>query len=671
MQLPVYYSWQFNTGPSGDFASLVKLLHAYTFPADSGARLMFVGAAGPGLPVAAEGSPQATVGFASALLPAGADPADWTGTFADGFRAALLKMIDVPVDSAADPLVTPTFYAGRHANQPKPPAPGAVPLWLGDLNLNPQHRAVAAYGTRVVQNEQEALMASAWDQAGDMARANSMLRQAQLLRRASEAVYTNHVSKLASGTLLEITRPVHTRTAVAANTNAAQAVLPDTHFPAAIVSRAYRTVARSSGPMMRTVLAPPQRIARTVVTRVASGTLVVSAALPTYSVATPEGVEASVRSTLGGWNAPVAGAIAVSFLGMQVNAAASFPQRPAFVFSAPELPGVTVNAPRRTIPLGKDSLEATNFRAAVAAHQALVGPAIMIFAPLIPAVNIDQWKPAVLAQINPTMAIAHWVGPLIQVNGATPTNDTLDQVAAAPQFPQPMYEALSDISRDLMIADINDLPDNTVSLLKPNPRFVEAFLAGLNQEMARELLWRGYPTDQRGTYFRNFWDRRGVSPAASAVTDIPAINTWPPQKHLGEIAAGAGDSLVLLIRGEITRRYPNAIVYMVQATWPAGNARPSLGTAEMQPVMRGTLQPDMMFFGFPVAPKDAVGTGNSAQPGWFFVIQEHPCAPRFGVEPDAAAGPLRPGANSAATAQTYLQPPVRMAIHAADLLAGT
>ena len=35
-------------------------------------------------------------------------------------------------------------------------------------------------------------------------------------------------------------------------------------------------------------------------------------------------------------------------------------------------------------------------------------------------------------------------------------------------------------------------------------------MVGLNHEFARELLWREYPTDQRGSYFRQFWDVRGV-----------------------------------------------------------------------------------------------------------------------------------------------------------------
>ena len=31
-------------------------------------------------------------------------------------------------------------------------------------------------------------------------------------------------------------------------------------------------------------------------------------------------------------------------------------------------------------------------------------------------------------------------------------------------------------------------------------------MVGLNHEFARELLWREYPTDQRPSSFRQFWD---------------------------------------------------------------------------------------------------------------------------------------------------------------------
>ena len=77
------------------------------------------------------------------------------------------------------------------------------------------------------------------------------------------------------------------------------------------------------------------------------------------------------------------------------------------------------------------------------------------------------------------------------------------------------------------------------------PRFVEAYMVGLNVEMARELLWRGFPTDQRGTYFDAFWGtaRRGpVSrrhrAAARVGRSACSAPTGPP----------ARDQFVLLLR---------------------------------------------------------------------------------------------------------------------------
>jgi hypothetical protein len=663
VQLPIYFLWQFRTGPSGDFASLVKLIKVYQFPDAAGTRRMFVGAAGQGLPADAS----ASVDLESALLPLGANPGDWTGTFADAFRSAMRALIKVPTDPAADPLVTPPLYAGQHAGQLRPPAPGTPPLWLADLNLNPQHRAVAAWGTRVVQDQQEFLMASAWDQAGDIRRANSMLRHAQLVRRGSQALHTNHLSKLPASTLLELSRPVHTRITVAAQTTV-RGLLAGKQVPLAVMNREFRVAARPRGPLMRTVLAPAQRILRPIAARVASGNLLVTFLQPPFAVVTPEDVEARYKAGGGTRGATLP---PVNFLQMQVFPFANIPPRPVFSIRPVELPGVQVPPPPPPQPIhfGPDDPQAQRFRAAVIAHQHMLGPAIMVFKPFIPAVNVDSITPTVLDQTNPSVRIAQWVRPLIQRSAQPAGDDSLDPICLAPQFPQPMYEALRTLSPDMIVPTLNDVPDNTVSLLKTNPRAVEAFLAGLNHEMSRELLWRGYPGDFRATYFQSFWDRRGAGGAAPAV-DIPPISTWPAQKRLGEMAAGADTLLVLMIRGEITRRYPDAIIYMAQALWPSGQPRPSLGTQELHPVMSGRLDPDFAFFGFAITQVDAIGSGNSTQPGWFFVIQEHPCAPRFGVEPDTPPGGLTPGPNSASTASTYLQPPVRMAIHAHDLLSG-
>ena len=63
-------------------------------------------------------------------------------------------------------------------------------------------------------------------------------------------------------------------------------------------------------------------------------------------------------------------------------------------------------------------------------------------------------------------------------------------------------------------------------------------MTGLNHEFGRELLWREYPTDQRGSYFRQFWDVKGIITDDSDLTpekraeladtykDIVPMDTW-------------------------------------------------------------------------------------------------------------------------------------------------
>ena len=103
-------------------------------------------------------------------------------------------------------------------------------------------------------------------------------------------------------------------------------------------------------------------------------------------------------------------------------------------------------------------------------------------------------------------------------------------------------------------------------------------MVGLNYEFGRKLLWREYPTDQRGSYFRQFWDvrqrrsTRGLSENAlqEQLYDIPELHRWPLTSALGThnnraAAARAGEQAVLVIRGELLKKYPTAMIYAHRA----------------------------------------------------------------------------------------------------------
>ena len=128
---------------------------------------------------------------------------------------------------------------------------------------------------------------------------------------------------------------------------------------------------------------------------------------------------------------------------------------------------------------------------------------------------------------------------------------------AAPDLPAPSYTYLAAYDRTRFVPGIDQIEPDTITILNTNPRFIEAYLAGLNHEMNRELLWRAYPTDQRGTPFRYFWAWRDGDP------DMHPMHRWSRRAALGTLARGAGPGgqVVLLVRGELLRRYPNTQIF--------------------------------------------------------------------------------------------------------------
>jgi hypothetical protein len=257
-----------------------------------------------------------------------------------------------------------------------------------------------------------------------------------------------------------------------------------------------------------------------------------------------------------------------------------------------------------------------------------------------------------LKVLNPTTSIVERVsaalGGFVVPDSSHPRR--LAPVMAYPVFTDAMFEDLRSRSPSFIIPNYADLPVNTITLLKDNEPFIEAFIAGLNHEMARELLWREYPTDQRGTYFRVFWDTRDSANPTPA-PDILPMDQW--NGDLGHQSARRGAHLVLVIRGDLLRKFPTTVVYAQRAAFTGGNPKkPRILTDESvaanirMPVFRGDLEPDISIFGFLLGEDEARGhrpTGPSdpkpADPGWFFVLKERPGEPSFGLDETAKGAP--------------------------------
>ena len=115
--------------------------------------------------------------------------------------------------------------------------------------------------------------------------------------------------------------------------------------------------------------------------------------------------------------------------------------------------------------------------------------------------------------------------------------ETFVEAMAYPVFDLPMYAPLRDLSAELLIPNVNLIENNSITLLETNQKFIEAYMVGLNHEFARELLWREYPTDQRGSYFRQFWDVSSFL-AGAAADDADAARAAARHPAAPPLAAG-------------------------------------------------------------------------------------------------------------------------------------
>jgi hypothetical protein len=274
-----------------------------------------------------------------------------------------------------------------------------------------------------------------------------------------------------------------------------------------------------------------------------------------------------------------------------------------------------------------------------------------------PVVNIDALSSTTLTTITPLNAYKSMLSKMIVWGKgvAIPPVDDMLPAMAYPDFPAPTYKLLIDRDKELLLPNLELIPPNTFSLLRTNQKFIESYLIGLNYEMGRELLWREYPTDMRGSYFRQFWDVKGIispttsSEDANALKDIAPIHTWPKTNPLGKNNArdkeGDSEQLVFVVRGDLLKKFPNTLIYAQKAfkdskgKWFINKDLDDTALAKEVrfPLYQADIPPDIKLLGFDLTVNEAAGVdavsdfpGNKE--GWFFVIAEVPGEPRFGMD---------------------------------------
>lgn len=700
--LPYYHRWFFTTGSAGGFEELVRLLQPREPDPMTGRRDIDVhlspGFGLPGITTPTTIGGVLRLGGALQVPLREEDAFDtWDEPYPHDFQKALAALINlgddyldleppaanarlatvnaVP-DPGPDPVITPPLYGRWHALTSRllVGRDGTTPVendrnWVHKLNLDPRFRVAAGFGTKVVQDRQEEFMNAAWAQVGDVLAANARIRAAQLAREVGHVLQTRHLDPPAaatfaaaegtppSGRALTVTAPAHNR--LTAPASASPQTLADGDVETVAVG--FRVAGSRVGPApvsatMRRIIRPGARVARTVfdpdhpadalLPRLDDEVDGITAAPPK---AVPEAVVTADR--LDDVLHPEIGALATD--------PDDLPTNQNFAISLPGDGFIPA-------PGGQDSQEALLYKEALRDVNRGQVAAVL---------GGQTETPGVLGVVSATGSVLNGLradetvprtllSALALPERLRPFAERFIEAMAYPVIDLPMYQSLIDLSTETFVPNLNSLPPNTITLLETNQQFIESFLVGLNHELARELLWREYPTDQRGTPFRQFWDPRTAlsRPNETAderrerLYDIRPIHKWLPTNKLGdndnrEEGGRAEEELVLVIRGELLKKYPTAAIYAHRARWDPSNANPDpdrervpVGMFEVNgpsdddillPLYEAKVEPDIYLLGFDLTAEKAAGGGPGGDPGWFFVIKERPGDPRFGLD----AGP--------------------------------
>jgi len=614
--LPVYYSWTFSTGTSGDFKSLVQRLQGVapdTIPG-FGTRTIDMSSPWESPPQLGDGM---NIELDGALWVGGADR---PGTLTDEARAAfetrLTTLLNfpatlLPANSAGDPTlsaVAPPIYAGRHAGQVQVPT---QPGWLRTLNLDPRRRIAAAFGTRYVQDHQEFLMARAWDQLGAVLAANKLRAQAELAAEVADRLHARHFQTLGVSELISVAAPARTRVVMGAS-GTLQATASTTPLPQGATTVSFTRFIRPSGPVARRAFnnTPSTLVERGLVNKLA--------------ISSPAAqLDGLGQSMLQG---PVASQVTADATGRMIN----------FAWQG-------VLATDKTVPTAVNTSEILTAISKGGMRQPAFGlitglPKVIQNIPPPVAADPSALAGILLQRLLPSSNIIKRLGGRITVPPNLGAGDTASPIMACPQLTAPLALSLMKEHPTYLLPGLGHFPNDRVTLMIANPAFVEAFLAGANHEMNREMLWREYPTDQRGTPFQYFWPRPDRTP------DIPPITQWPPTNELGANGPANGPDLekmvVLLVRGEILRRFPQLIVYAAPGIInTAPGIIPPQKTLALNtsvpwtpPLFLLPLDSKTTVFAYPLSRSDVQSDISAGNAGWYFVFSEPVTGPRFNFD---------------------------------------
>jgi len=274
--LPYYFRWEFRTGMRGDFEYLVRLLEPRVIDKRVGIRHIncrfprYAFDNSVSVDELAEGDTlKHSLGLEGALRSLQTESTKWPTTTADPFQSELASLLNLPntytdlgvPEEDSKPLIVPPSYGAWHGARKEVVADvlnSEDPNnrdWFNELNLDPRHRMTAGLGTLVIQDQQEQLMASAWEQVGTVLEANQKLRQGQFGMEIEEKLHNGTLQQLSTSNLIALTSKLHSRVLInriggenPSRVTIHHLIKNNSRIPVSVLTPAFRRFQRPRGP---------------------------------------------------------------------------------------------------------------------------------------------------------------------------------------------------------------------------------------------------------------------------------------------------------------------------------------------------------------------------------------------------------------------------------------
>jgi len=387
-------------------------------------------------------------------------------------------------------------------------------LWFEDLNLDPANRATAGLGTTVIQKIQEEIMEAAWDQAGDIKIANDKLKWAQLSRVLSTNLYNKTFKKLDQDEFISITSPLHNKLLVQETSSGKNKTLGkiflESPIPRAFLEPSFKKITRRRGKTHRKVFNNDINIHQSILEKYNK-----NPSNPNPNPITNEDIlsfdnsfpESSIKEE----NFSKESIIAPSFFKKLLIKVAKYCKHHRVLYLIYLILKLILKVFFKYDDVDQYNDEEVERFTNIAIKIEESIPDVYSTIPEKEGVilQLDQIYNQIINVVDPKRTIerkvrfeVHRPPRLLESEKEFLEPNILTYF----KIKKPMYKPLSELCEELFLPGVGELKDEIVSILQTNPVFMNSYMSGINSAIASECLWREYPTDLRGSYSRQFWD---------------------------------------------------------------------------------------------------------------------------------------------------------------------